>query len=126
MKLLSRITLLFCIFIIIIGTSAFCSENHTYNIKCQDTISAARYFDNDLLCSKNNDYIFQNITRHDSLNINNKKTDNYNDTGNNYFISSQTEQQVNLISYIYNNSYLNNKTKVSFKTLLSEVHPNAP
>ena len=126
MKILSRITLLFFIFVIIIGTSATCSENVNYNIKYKDTISAVKYFDHDLLNSKNNDYIFLYFTRHYSLNVNNKKTDNSNDSGNNYFIPNQTEQQVNLISYIYNNSYLNNKTKVSFKTLLSEVHPNAP
>lgn len=112
-------------FFICLVASAFSNQSATSFSRYTDTISAVQCNDCDILYSRNGASILQNVVRHDSININNKESDNSYDGGLKY-LQTPVSQFENLLSYIYTQSFLRNKTKVSFHIALSEIQPNAP
>lgn len=127
MKFICRLIILFCIFIIAISGNAFCSDyTNSYNIKQNDTISSVNNYNHDLLNSKDNEPVIQNLNRNSNLNIANKEQDSSNDSGLSKFIPKVPEQYTNLLSYIYTKTYLENKEKTLFAFISSEIQPNAP
>lgn len=125
MKYICRFILFLCIFFISLSANAFCEVSHNVISKQTDTISTVIYDNHDILYSRNNSSITQNIERNDSL-LNNKQSDNSYDGGVTKYLHVSTTQFEDLLSYIYTQSYLRNKTKVSLFATLSEIQPNAP
>lgn len=125
MKHLCRFIIIICMFFISLAANAFDSHLCSSISKHTDTISAVQYNDYDILYSKSGASILQNVVRHDSININNKESDNSYDGGLKY-LQTLVSQFENLLSYIYTQSFLRNKAKVSFHIALSEIQPNAP
>lgn len=113
-------------FFISLSANAFCDLSHDVISKQTDTISAVNYNDPDILYSRNNSSIIQNIERNDTISLNKKESDNSADNGVTKYLHASTTQFEDLLSYIYTQSFLRNKTKVSLVTTLSEIHPNAP
>ncbi len=113
-------------FFISLSANAFCDLSGDVISKHKDTISAVNFNDTDILYSRNTGSITQNIERHDSLLTNNKNSDNSNGGGITKYLHASITQFEYLLSYIYTQSYLRNKTKVSFRSELSEIQPNAP
>ncbi len=126
MKYICRFILFICMFFISLSANAFCDISNNVISKHADSISAVNYNDTDILYSRNNGSITQNIERNDSLLINNKTSDNSSDNGFTKYLHASITQFEYLLSYIYTQSYLRNKTKVSFHSELSEIQPNAP
>ena len=113
-------------FIITICSNAFCDEVSARQIKQIDSISAVQNYNHDILTAKSNDTITQYFQRNDGLFINNRKSDNSYDSGLNNFLLSTSSQFSELLAYIYNQSFLHNKSNVLFSVSLSEIQPNAP
>lgn len=126
MKYICRFILFLCIFFISLSANAFCEVSHDVISKHTDTISAVNYIDTDILYSRNNCSTITNIERNDTLSLNNKESDNSYDGGVTKYLHASTTQFEDLLSYIYTQSYLRNKTKVSLFATLSEIQPNAP
>lgn len=112
-------------FFISLAANAFDSQANSIILKHTDTISAVQCNDYDVLYSRNSASILQNVVRNDSININNKESDNSYDGGLKH-LQTPVSQFENLLSYIYTQSFLRNKAKVSFHIVLSEIQPNAP
>lgn len=125
MKYISRLILFICLFFISLSANAFCDISQDVISKKADTISAIIYDNYDILYSRNNSSITQNVERNDSL-LNNKQSDNSYDGGITKYLHASNTQFEDLLSYIYTQSYLRNKTKVSLFATLSEIKPNAP
>ena len=113
-------------FIITICSNTFCNEVSAFQIKQIDSISAVQKYNYDVLAAKSNDTITQTFQRNDGLFINNRKSDNSFDNGLNNFLLAASSQFSELLSYIYNQSFLHNKSNVLFSVSLSEIQPNAP
>ena len=126
MKYLCRFIFLFFMFIITLCVSSFCDGVSAIEIKSVDTISAVQQHSQDLLISRTSDSIEQCIQRSDGLFINNRRSDNSYDSGLNNFLLAASSQFSELLAYIYNQSFLHNKSNVLFSVSLSEIQPNAP
>lgn len=126
MKYICRFILFLCIFFISLSANAFCEISQDVISKHTDTISAVNYVDTDILYSRSNCSTITNIERNDTLSLNNKESDNSYDGGVTKYLHASTAQFEDLLSYIYTQSYLRNKTKVSLFATLSEIQPNAP
>ena len=126
MKYICRFILFLCIFFISLSANAFCEISQDVISKHTDTISAVNYVDTDILYSRNNCSTITNIERNDTLSLNNKESDNSYDGGVTKYLHASITQFEDLLSYIYTQSYLRNKTKVSLFATLSEIQPNAP
>jgi len=113
-------------FFITLSANALCLDVSDFDKKTCDTISAVQVYHCDILNTKNDVYLFQNIQKNDSLCINGRKSDNFYDGGlNNLFIVNSNHIK-NIIDYIYVQSYLRNKSDIEFSIVLSEIYPNAP
>ena len=95
-------------------------------LKSIDTISAVQNYNHDVLAAKSNDTITQTFQRNDGLFINNRKSDNSLDSSLHNFLLAASSQFSELLAYIYNQSFLHNKSNVLFSVSLSEIQPNAP
>ena len=126
MKYICRFIIFICLFFISLSANAFSDVSQSYISKHVDTIAAVQVNDYDVLYSNSGCSTIQCVQRNDNLSINNKETDNSFDGGLNNFLHQSDCQFKDLISYIYTQSYLRNKTKVSLVKVLSEINPNAP
>ena len=126
MKYICRFIIFICLFFISLSANAFSDNSQSYISRHIDTIVATQVNDFDVLYSNTGNATIQGIQRNDNLTINNKETDNSFDGGLNNFLHQSDCQFKDLISYIYTQSYLRNKTKVSLFATLSEIQPNAP
>ena len=113
-------------FIITFCSNVFCDSVSAVEIKNIDSISAVQNYNHDVLAAKGNDTITQTFQRNDGLFINNRKSDNSYDSGLNNFLLASSSQFSELLAYIYNQSFLHNKSNVQFSVSLSEIQPNAP
>ena len=107
-------------------SNVFCDRVSAVELKNIDTISAIQHHSEDILTSKTSDTITQCFQRNDGLFINNRKSDNSYDGGLNNFLLAASSQYSELLAYIYNQSFLHNKSNVLFSVSLSEIQPNAP
>lgn len=113
-------------FFISLSANAFCTDVSVLEKKQADTISAIRHYNQDFLNSEDNHSVIKNIPRNDTISVSNRRSDNSLDNGmSKTFIETQSQYQA-LLEYLYNQSFLHNKSKVHFSVLLSEVSPNAP
>ncbi len=126
MKYICRFIIFICLFFISLSANAFSDNSQSYISRHIDTIVATQVNDFDVLYSNTGNATIQGIQRNDNLTINNKETDNSFDGELNNFLHQSDCQFKDLISYIYTQSYLRNKTKVSLLKVLSEINPNAP
>ena len=126
MRHLCRFIIIIFMFFISLAANAFESQSVISFSKHTDTISAIQYNDYDILYSKNSVSVIKNVERQDSISIKNKESDNFSDGGLNNFLLSHSSQFSELLAYIYNQSFLHNKSKVHFSVILSEIQPNAP
>ena len=126
MRNMCRFIIILCMFFISLSANAFCMDVSHYEKKQVDTISAIRHYNQDFLNSQNNNSVIKNISRNESISVNNRRNDNSLDNGISKVYLENQSQFVALISYLYNQSFLHNKSKVHFSVLLSEVCPNAP
>lgn len=126
MKYLCRIMFIFLMFMVTVCANAFCGDISVAELKSIDTIAAIQNHNCDALTAKNNETIAQCIQRNDSILINNKKSDDSNNGNLNNLLLGNTNQFNELLAYIYNQSFLHNKSKVHFSVILSEIQPNAP
>lgn len=126
MKYLCRFMFVFLMFIITLCSNAFCDSVSAIELKSIDTISAVQNYNHDVLAAKSNDTITQTFQRNDGLFINNRKSDNSLDSSLHNFLLAASSQFSELLAYIYNQSFLHNKSNVLFSVSLSEIQPNAP
>lgn len=126
MKTLCRIFFIFFTFIVFSCTNVFADE--TCDIKENiSVISAVKQIDtDDILNSKNDESVLQNISRNGSAVFGIRKSNISFDFGPNNFINVIPAQFINMLNYIYSLAYLENKSKVNFSLIFSEVLPNAP
>lgn len=117
---------IFFMFIITFCSISFCDSVSAVELKSIDTISAIQHHNQDVLTAKSNDTITQTFQRNDGLFINNRRSDNSYDSGLNNFLLAASSQFSELLAYIYNQSFLHNKSNVQFSVSLSEIQPNAP
>ena len=126
MRNICRFIIVLCMFFISLSANAFCTDISVSEKKHADTISAIRHYNQDFLNTEDNHSVIKNIPRNDTLSVSNRKGDNSLDNGmSKTFLETQSQFQA-LLSYLYNQSFLHNKSKVHFSVLLSEVRPNAP
>ena len=126
MKYLCRFLFIFLVFIITLCSNALCDRVSAVELKSTDTISTVQHQSQDILTSRANDSIEQCIQRNDGLFINNRRSDNSYDSGLNNFLLAASSQFSELLAFIYNQSFLHNKSNVLFSVSLSEIQPNAP
>lgn len=117
---------IFLMFMVTVCANAFCGDVSVAELKSIDTISAIQNHSCDVLTAKSGENIVQCIQRNDSILINNKKSDDSNNGGLNSLLFGNTNQFNELLAYVYNQSFLHNKSKVHFSVILSEIQPNAP
>lgn len=128
MKYICRFILLICIFF----TSIIASFAFDGNISIQiaerksDTISAIQYNNKDIIYSKDNEILDNNISRNNAIYFNNRKSQNLYDGGINNFEFITSNQFQSLLYYIYTLSYLKHKTDSVHSFLSFEIQPNAP
>lgn len=126
MKYISRLILIIFLFLITISANAFWKDSSSLEIKTVDSISSINVLHQDYICAKNGESYILSDQRNDGLFVTGRKTDNSFDNSINSFLFGNTEQFENLLSYLYNQSFLHNKSKVHFSVSLSEIQPNAP
>ena len=126
MKYICRFIIFICLFFISLSANAFSDNSQSYISRHIDTIVATQVNDFDVLYSNTGNATIQGIQRNDTLSLNNKESDNSIDNGLTKYLHASTTQFEDLLSYIYTQSYLRNKTKVSLYATLSEIQPNAP
>ena len=126
MRNVCRFIIVLCMFFISLSANAFCTDVSVIEKKQADTISAIRHYNQDFLNSEDNHSVIKNIPRNDKISVNNRKGDNSLDNGFSKGYIENTSQYQALLEYLYNQSFLHNKSKVHFSVLLSEVRPNAP
>lgn len=125
MKLVYKAVFIFLIFILTFLAGVFCADinqNHT-----QDTgsvIYSLNLVDNNIF-NKNNEQTISARIVQGNISINNK-TNGSNSSNFNAFAQTSNRQHKNIISYIYHKTYLDNKEKIEFSPLLSQIFPNAP
>ena len=125
MKYVGRLILIICLFLISISANAFWKDS-SIEIKTVDSISSINVLNQDYICAKNSESYILSDQRSDGLFVTGRKTDSPFDNSINSFLLGNTEQFENLLSYLYNQSFLHNKSKVHFSVSLSEILPNAP
>lgn len=126
MKFLLNLIFIFFVFLITLSSNIF-ADTQVINEKSAHINQINQYFQSDVLSSSGSEYIIQTIKNGSEFLINHKKSNGLFGSGfNNEFILLYTGQLKKLLSYIYNQSYLQYKTKVIFIILLSEIFPNAP
>lgn len=113
-------------FMVTVCANAFCGDVSVAELKSVDTIAAIQNYTCDALTAKSGETIVQCIQRNDSILINNKKSDDSNNGNINNLLLGNVNQFNELLAYIYNQSFLHNKSKVHFSVILSEIQPNAP
>ncbi len=126
MKLFCRFILIIFMFCITLGANAFCIENNFIKLKSIDAIYSYQNYHHDILNSKDSGQIIEFIQKNDTISSFQRKNDNRSDGNLNklsFFIGNIIRQ---VISYNYNKSFLDNKSKVNFSVILSSILPNAP
>lgn len=113
-------------FFITLSVSAFCVDSSFVEKKTVDTISSINVLHQDCIAAKSSESVISAMQRNDGLFIGNRKTDNMFDNGLNNAVFGNSNQLEDLLAYIYNQSFLHNKSKVHFSVILSEIQPNAP
>lgn len=126
MKIFCRILLFVFLLFITLSSKTLCYENVFFESQKSDTISFVRYYNQDIISSKDNENVLSNINRNDRINFNNKTSDNNSNETFNGLYTGVTAQYKCLLAYLYTQSYLENKSKHSFSSSLSEILPNAP
>lgn len=112
----------------VISLSANVIAGETNDIKDNiPVISAVKQINpDDILNSRHEDSVIQNILRNGSAVLGIRKMNTSFDCGASNFVNIIPLQFTNLLSYIYSLAYLENKSKVNFSLIFSEVLPNAP
>ena len=93
-------------------------------INNQGTISAPRNLEKDFLSAKDNNFSLSTLSNNSSINAR-RQTHEENGNSNDIFYF-QTKQFNNIISYIYNQAYLEDKNELALLLLLHQIQPNAP
>lgn len=88
-------------------------------------ISAVKPLEKDCLNSKDNEYNISALINSNSQILNRRNNDSQNGTTNDNSILL-LKQFNNLISYIQNESYLDDKNELALLLLLHQIQPNAP
>lgn len=90
-------------------------------------ISAVKQFEeSDVLNSKDDETVLQNVIRNGNAVFGIRKSNTSLDFGANNFINIIPLRFSGLLNYIYSLAYLENKSKVCFSLIFTEVLPNAP
>ena len=88
-------------------------------------ISAVKPLEKDCLNNKDNEYNISALINSNSQILNRRNNDSQNGTTDNNNILT-LKQFNNLISYIQNESYLDDKNELALLLLLHQIQPNAP
>ena len=126
MKYISLLILIIFLFLITISANAFWKDSSSTEIKTVDSIYSINVVHQDCICTQSAETYILTNQRNDGIFVNGRKTDTSFDNSTNGIFSENTEQFENLLSYLYNQSFLHNKSKVHFSVSLSEIQPNAP
>ncbi len=126
MKYISRLILIIFLFLITISANAFLSDFSSLEIKTVDTISSISVLHQDYIGVKIGESYSLTTQKNDGLFVNGRKSDCSFDNSFSNCLLGNTEQYRSLLSYLYNQSFLHNKSKVHFSVSLSEIQPNAP
>lgn len=113
-------------FFVTLSLNAFVVDTSLVTNKTVDTISSVNLVHQDYIAAKDSESVISALQRSDDLFISHRKTYNSFDSGLNNSVLGNSNQFENILAYIYNQSFLHNKSKVNFSVLLSEIHPNAP
>ena len=124
MDFLKRVLLIFALTTIFLLNSANCCE--ITNVKHDiGTISAPISVENDFLNSRNNEFSFSAVSNNQTI-ATSRRNDNNQGTSSNDEIIEPTKQEQNLITYIHNQAYLEDKNELALLLLLHQIQPNAP
>ncbi len=113
-------------FVISLSANVFAGEINDIKENVPVISAIKQVSPDDILNSKHEDSVIQNISRNGSAVIGIRKMNTVFDCGASNFVNVIPLQFTNLLSYIYSLVYLENKSKVNFSLIFSEVLPNAP
>lgn len=118
--------ILLILFLVLTTFSSF-EANATCQISTSNfaTISAIKPIEKDFLNAKDNEFSLSAISNSTSQIANRRNNDNQNSNTNDNFVILP-KQFNNLITYIYNQSYLDDKNELALLLLLHQIQPNAP
>ena len=108
-----------------LSANAFVNENFSINqIHSLGSISAPKNLEKDFLSTKDNNFSIGATTTNSSINARRQHNEE-NSTSDNAILIQQ-KQFNNLIEYIYNQAYLDDKNELALLLLLHQIQPNAP
>ena len=118
--------ILLILFLVLTTFSSF-EANATCQISTSNfaTISAIKPIEKDFLNAKDNEFSLSAISNSTSQIANRRNNDNQNGNSENHSITLPIQFN-NLITYIYNQSYLEDKNELALLLLLHQIQPNAP
>ena len=124
MDFIKRILLI--IFLVLATFSSFEAKSASlYSSFDCTTISATKPIEKDIINSKDNEFSLSAIQNSNTQITSRRNNDNQNGNSENHSVVLPIQFN-NLISYIYNQSYLDDKNELALLLLLHQIQPNAP
>lgn len=128
MRIVCRILLIFCMFFVAIVINAFCSSSCSESFNRSQIVSDFKSFDFDILL--NNNYsrsLLQNLNSNNSIFVlNNKKTDNCQNYGNNKFLVPHSLNIEHFPELFYLKNIFKNNSGINIVMFFPQIQPNAP
>ena len=124
MDFLKRVLLIFALTTIFSLNSANCCEISSIKYS-EGTISAPISVENDFINSKNNEFGISSTQNNQTITSRRNNNDNQGSNSDEEIIEP-TKQEQNLITYIHNKAYLEDKNELALLLLLHQIQPNAP
>ena len=124
MDFIKRILLIFFLVLATFSSFEAKSANLYSSFNCT-TISATKPIEKDIINSKDNEFSLSAIQNSNTQITSRRNNDNQNGNRENHSITLPIQFN-NLISYIYNQSYLDDKNELALLLLLHQIQPNAP
>lgn len=124
MDFLKRVLLIFALTTILSLNSANCCE--ILSIKhLEGAISAPISVQDDFINSRNNEFSINAVQNNQTITSRRNNNDNQGSSDSEEIIEP-TKQEQNLITYIHNKAYLEDKNELALLLLLHQIQPNAP
>lgn len=125
MKLLKNMILILFLFLASNFALANFEDNSSFTHNSKEVVLSAFEHKNDIINQKEESGVLEAIINNNNLIINSRRHNQTNGS-NDENICLLSQQKQNLLAYIYNKSYLDNKQKTALLPLLSQIQPHAP
>lgn len=123
MKFIRNIFIALYIFLSLFCTNSTLAADYSKHTETS-AITSYKFFENDLINEKNNDFSITAITQNTNLSLSNRLNSSSGSNSNQTALISS--QRKSLEEYIYHQSYLANKQKTALLPFLAQIQPNAP